>query len=91
MVPTTGPDGKRTLVPGPDYRNAALQGFTRSDLAADVTLEISGTNAMSPPGAGIGNIIGGNVFLGEALTDAAGLPIVVGGRGEAATKNVVTE
>lgn len=86
MTATTGADGKRTIVPGDQERNQPPTGFTRADLRTSVTLTASGSNAGPAPGAEpMGRIVGKDLFIGEARTDAAGRLVVLAGRGRAAS------
>jgi hypothetical protein len=84
MVQTTGLDGARTLAPGTQPRNTPPTGFSSSDLRADVTLTATGINAGPAPGAEpMGRIVGQDILIGEARTDAKGRLIVLAGRGVA--------
>ncbi|MER8408163.1 LodA/GoxA family CTQ-dependent oxidase [Mesorhizobium sp. M1307] len=84
MGGTTGPDGNDTIVPGQSDRNDPPAGFTRADLAASVDLSVTGRNAGPAPGAEpVARIVGRDLFIGEARTDAAGRLIVLAGRGVA--------
>lgn len=86
MVSVDGPDSKRMIVPGPDNRNEPPQGFTRADLRASVTLKVDGKNAAPTPGSEPkGKIVGKDLFIGEARTDALGRLVVLAGRGHAAS------
>ena len=79
-----GPDGVRTLAPSAAPRNAPPPGFGPGDLRADVTLTVSGNNAGPAPGAEPkGRIIGQDILIGEARTDARGRLVVLAGHGVA--------
>jgi hypothetical protein len=82
MTTVHGPDGLRTLVPGTTPRNQPPAGFTRADLRADVTLTATGKNAGPAPGAEpLGRIVGTDMLIGEARTDALGRLVLLAGRG----------
>lgn len=86
MQAVIGADGKRTIVPSNQNRNEPPAGFARADLRASVHLTVSGRNAGSAPGAEpVGQIVGQNLFIGDARTDSAGRLIVLAGRGHAAS------
>jgi hypothetical protein len=81
-----GADGKRTIVPSAQNRNDPPTGFTRADLKASVNLTVTGKNAGPATGAEpVGQIVGRNLFIGEARTDSAGRLVVLAGRGTAAS------
>jgi hypothetical protein len=82
MTMTMGPDGVRTLTPGTQLRNMPPAGFTLPDLRADVALAATGVNAGPAPGAEpMGRIVGQDILIGEARTDAKGRLIVLAGHG----------
>jgi hypothetical protein len=84
MQQSTGPDGVRTVAPGAALRNTPPPGFTAADLRAEVTLTATGSNTTPMPGAApMGRIIGQDLFIGEARTDASGRLIVLAGHGVA--------
>src|ERR1700687_169235 len=84
MQQSTGPDGVRTVAPGAALRNTPPPGFTAADLRAEVTLTATGSNTAPMPGAApMGRIIGQDLFIGEARTDASGRLIVLAGHGVA--------
>ena len=73
MQQVTGPDGVRTIGPSGTARNAPPPGFTAADLRADVTLTASGNNTKPAQGAEPkGRIVGQDLYIGEARTDASG-------------------
>ncbi|MBR0939480.1 LodA/GoxA family CTQ-dependent oxidase [Bradyrhizobium jicamae] len=76
-----GPDGRPTVLPLATPRNVPPAGFGVSDLKADVRLSVTGANAT--PVIGTGRIVGADVMIGEARTDANGRLVVLAGRGVA--------
>lgn len=86
MTAVIGPDGKRTIVPSGQDRNQPPPGFTRADLSASVNLTAVGNNAGPAAGAEpVGRIVGSDLFIGEARTDAVGRLVVLAGRGRSAS------
>jgi hypothetical protein len=86
MVSVPGADGRRMIVPGAEDRNSPPQGFKREDLKASVTLKVDGKNAgPAPGGEPMGTILGKDLFIGDARTDAVGRLVVLAGRGHAAS------
>jgi hypothetical protein len=86
MTAVIGPDGERMIVPANAERNEPPAGFGRADLSASVNLLVTGTNAGPALGAEPkGRIVGNDLFIGEARTDADGRLVVLAGRGHAAS------
>lgn len=79
-----GLSNERVVLPGTGWRNEPPPGFSRGDLVATVSLSVTGAEVIpaEPPQ---GKILGRDLYIGEARTDAAGRLLVLPGYGEATT------